>query len=60
MGAADVVPGISGGTIALITGIYQRLIDAIDYIASSLNKDFFKRIKGIDYSLLVPLFLGIG
>ncbi|WP_435347073.1 DUF368 domain-containing protein [Haloarchaeobius sp. HRN-SO-5] len=29
MGAADTVPGVSGGTIALITGIYERLIDAI-------------------------------
>lgn len=29
MGAADIVPGVSGGTIALITGIYERLIDAI-------------------------------
>ncbi|MFB6101279.1 MAG: DUF368 domain-containing protein [Haloplanus sp.] len=29
MGAADAVPGVSGGTIALITGIYERLIDAI-------------------------------
>ena len=29
MGAADAVPGVSGGTIALITGIYERLIAAI-------------------------------
>ena len=29
MGAADIVPGVSGGTIALITGIYDRLIRAI-------------------------------
>lgn len=29
MGAADAVPGVSGGTIALITGIYERLVDAI-------------------------------
>ena len=29
MGAANVVPGVSGGTIALITGIYERLIDAL-------------------------------
>ena len=28
MGAADIIPGISGGTIALITHIYERLIDA--------------------------------
>lgn len=29
MGAADVVPGVSGGTIAFISGIYQRLLDSI-------------------------------
>ena len=29
MGAADVVPGVSGGTIAYLTGIYQRLLNAI-------------------------------
>jgi putative membrane protein len=32
MGAADAVPGVSGGTVALITGIYERLIDAITAI----------------------------
>ena len=32
MGAADLVPGVSGGTIALITGIYDRLIDAISSV----------------------------
>ncbi|MGH1487761.1 MAG: undecaprenyl phosphate translocase family protein, partial [Cellvibrionaceae bacterium] len=29
MGAADVVPGVSGGTIAFISGIYQRLLNAL-------------------------------
>jgi Predicted membrane protein len=32
MGTADVIPGVSGGTIALITGIYERLIHAISRI----------------------------
>jgi len=30
MGAADVVPGVSGGTIAFITGIYEELLDTIN------------------------------
>ena len=30
MGAADIVPGVSGGTMALITGIYSELIGSID------------------------------
>ena len=40
MGAADVVPGVSGGTIAFISGIYQELID-------SINKINFSTLKGI-------------
>ena len=32
MGAADVVPGVSGGTIAFISGIYQELIDTINKV----------------------------
>lgn len=36
MGAADVVPGVSGGTIALITHIYERLIKAIDKVSLTL------------------------
>ena len=32
MGAADVVPGVSGGTIAFISGIYEELIDSISGI----------------------------
>ena len=40
MGAADAVPGVSGGTIALITGIYQRLIDAI----TTIDPDQLRRI----------------
>ena len=30
MGAADLVPGVSGGTIALITGVYKELLDSIN------------------------------
>ena len=32
MGGADVVPGVSGGTVALIVGIYERLITAISHV----------------------------
>ena len=41
MGAADVVPGVSGGTIALITHIYERLIRAIDKISFLLILHLF-------------------
>ena len=38
MGAADVVPGVSGGTIAFITGIYEELIDTINKIDFNILK----------------------
>ena len=41
MGAADVVPGVSGGTMALITGIYERLITAV----GSITKDLLPTLK---------------
>lgn len=64
MGAADVVPGVSGGTIALITHIYERLIHAIDTISVSLLLQLFTSNrkmawKKMDGSFLVALALGI-
>ncbi len=38
MGAADVVPGVSGGTIAFISGIYEELITSINNVNPSLLK----------------------
>jgi putative membrane protein len=65
MGAADVVPGVSGGTIAFITGIYEELINTIKSIQPSLLKDFKNGgIKAIWYKVnapfLIALLLGIG
>ena len=64
MGASDVVPGVSGGTIAFITGIYERLISAIKSINWSnlklLFTGHFKYFwKNIDGTFLVCLILGI-
>lgn len=36
MGAADIVPGVSGGTVALIVGIYQRLVSAVSHLDAQL------------------------
>ena len=41
MGAADVVPGVSGGTIAFLMGIYQELIDSIRSVNGTAVKLFF-------------------
>ena len=49
MGAADVVPGVSGGTIAFITGIYEELIDSIKSIDLQALK-LLLSLKFADYS----------
>lgn len=65
MGAANVVPGVSGGTIALITGIYERLIDALkafDVKAVKLGMGFKigELWKKVDGNFLTALMLGVG
>ena len=65
MGAADAVPGISGGTIALLLGIYKELINTIGNINISLLKDlksngflyFWRKVNG---NFLLSVIIGIG
>lgn len=64
MGAADIVPGVSGGTMALITGIYEELIKSIDELNPSLLVVLQKKgvnafWKAANGRFLAPLFLGI-
>jgi len=64
MGAADVVPGVSGGTMALIFGIYPRLINAIksfdtDWIKGVLKFDLDVILHRPHFTFLIPLFAGI-
>lgn len=64
MGAADVVPGVSGGTIAFIVGIYEELIDSIKSInAASLKMLFTGKIaafwKAINANFLFSIVGGI-
>lgn len=64
MGAADVVPGVSGGTIAFISGIYERLLAAIGSFDLEAGKLFLqRRVKAfwqhIDGGFLLVLFGGI-
>ncbi|MCD8193730.1 MAG: DUF368 domain-containing protein [Tannerellaceae bacterium] len=65
MGAADVVPGVSGGTIAFIVGIYEELINSIKSInLQSLKLLFSGKLKAfwqaINGNFLFSLVLGIG
>lgn len=58
MGSADIVPGVSGGTMALITGIYGHLIEAISNIKFGFLKPLFKGdFKGFGISCLKKLIL---
>ena len=64
MGAANVIPGVSGGTIAFITGIYERLISALKGIDLTAIKMFFtgkfkEFAEYIDLQFLFFLFLGV-
>ncbi|RDY61037.1 DUF368 domain-containing protein [Flagellimonas nanhaiensis] len=64
MGAADVVPGVSGGTIAFISGIYEELITSINNInlslITTLRKEGFKAFwNKLNGNFLLALFLGI-
>ena len=65
MGTADLVPGVSGGTVAFVTGIYDKLLEAI----ASVDKSFFTSLIKLDLKeafskihlrFLIPLVLGIG
>ena len=61
MGSVDIIPGISGGTIAFITGIYYDLIKSIDRFSfKKLIKGKFKVFwSNINGSFLISLFLGV-
>ena len=64
MGAADVVPGVSGGTIAFISGIYEELITSIDNISivnlkGIRSEGFANTWKKLNGNFLLALFSGI-
>ena len=64
MGSADLVPGVSGGTIALITGIYTRLLTAltqanVDTLGCLLKGEFARCWRRIDGNFLLVLGAGI-
>ncbi|GIX01017.1 MAG: DUF368 domain-containing protein [Pirellulaceae bacterium] len=65
MGAADIVPGVSGGTIALLLGHYERLVTAISHVDARLLRLLRTRrwraaAEYLDLRFLIALALGIG
>ncbi len=73
MGAAEVVPGVSGGTIALIVGIYRTLIEQAAHLVGSLRmlvssearqgrgalQAFWEEIRAARWSVLIPVGMGM-
>ncbi len=66
IGAANVVPGVSGGTIALLTGIFSRIVNSISSFAEVSNwkilfskRDVKAWWKAIDGTFLFQLFIGL-
>ena len=64
MGTADVIPGVSGGTMALLLGIYQRLLQAIrsfdlNLVRLVVGRQWRAAFRHIDVPLLIPLGIGI-
>ena len=64
MGMAEVIPGVSGGTIAFITGIYERLLAAIGNVGPGLVQDWKKEGFGkvwekVDGNFIMMLFIGM-
>lgn len=72
MGSAEVVPGVSGGTLALIVGIYQMLINSIADLVLSVRqlvglapgkastKTAVSTFKSLPWRLLIPVAIGMG
>ncbi len=64
MGMADIVPGVSGGTVALITGIYERLVHGISQVnketlINTIKRKDVAKDKKLDLEFFIPLGSGI-
>ena len=66
MGVADIIPGVSGGTVALLLGIYDRLVEQISTASSGISRlargdiaGCKQRFRAVQWSFLASLLLGI-
>lgn len=68
IGMAELVPGVSGGTIALVTGVYERALEAAGSLGGAFKTlivgpdraaGFRRRISDVDWWLVVPLLVGM-
>ena len=66
IGVAEVIPGVSGGTVALIVGLYRKLIDAIADVVlagrrliTGPRNEVGPLIRGLPWAMLIPVALGM-
>jgi putative membrane protein len=66
MGAADIVPGVSGGTVALVLGIYERLVhnihtgaEALRAVVSGRPNDLVPTLRKVEWVWLLSLLFGV-
>ncbi len=71
IGAAELVPGVSGGTVALVTGIYERLLAAISgffqaikqlaksAVKGKIDRDALSQLRKLPWGMLLPLAAGM-
>jgi putative membrane protein len=66
MGAADIVPGVSGGTVALVLGIYERLVhnvhtgaEALKALVTGKPNEFVSTLKQVEWVWLLSLLAGV-
>jgi len=69
IGLAELVPGVSGGTIALVTGVYVRIINSANHVVTATRRlvtgpdrlrSFREELGRVEWSLIIPLMLGMG
>jgi putative membrane protein len=67
IGVAEVIPGVSGGTVALIVGLYRRLIDALADVVLAARRlitgprsEVGPLLRGLPWAMLVPVAVGMG
>lgn len=65
MGTADLIPGVSGGTVAFVSGIYEELLGSIKTVSGTTLKHLLRfrfkaAFQSVPFRFLVPLALGIG
>lgn len=69
IGLAELVPGVSGGTIALVTGVYVRIINSANHVVTATRRlvtgpdrlrSFREELGRVEWALIIPLLLGMG